>query len=206
LKDVINIASFKKDANYYLHKKMTGQIPDKLIYKQSEYSIVGLKGEGLPSPLDYDIWPVSPHTANWRGFVMTFIVVEDHLNLHEMNVTVKELKGKPPIINDVKPKVKKEGLIGLTYEKLKLNTEFTGKILIAKDFIDSMYVHMGFQSPVSFETVIELKFNMGKLESTLDLSKLMKEFRKQKLSDGKLEPSGDIQAWIARTFSLDYDF
>ncbi|MFX0075092.1 MAG: hypothetical protein ACFE96_06600 [Candidatus Hermodarchaeota archaeon] len=185
---------------------MTGQIPDSLIYKNNHYSIVGLKGEGLPSPLDYDLWPVSPHTANWRGFVMTFIVIEDHLNLHEMNVTVKELNGKPQIINDVKPILKKEGLIDLTYEKLKLKTEFTGKILIAKDFIDSMYVHMGFQSPISFKTVIELTFNKGKLEASCDLSKSMKNFRKQKLSDGKLEPSGDIQAWIARTFSLDYDF
>jgi hypothetical protein len=185
---------------------MTGQIPDTLIYKQNGYSIVGLKGEGIPSPLDYDLWPVSPHTANWRGFVMTFIVVEDHLNLHEMNVTVKELKGKPPIINDVKPMLKKEGLIDLTYENLKLKTKFTGKILIAKDFIDSMYVHMGFQSPISFNTVIELTFKKGKLEATSDLSKLMKDFRKKKRSDGKLEPSGDIQEWIARTFSLDYDF
>jgi hypothetical protein len=186
--------------------KMTGQIPDTLIWKNNTYSIVGLKGEGLPSPLDYDLSPLSPHTANWRGFIMTYIVVEDHLNLHEMNVTVKDIEGKVPVINDVKPKVKKEGLIDLTYEKLKLKTQFTGKILIAKDFIDSMYVHMGFQSPISFETVIELTFNKGDLESTSDLSNAMKQYRKKKISNGKLEPSDDIQAWIARTFSLDYDF
>jgi len=185
---------------------MTGQVPDTIIYKNSSYSLIGVKGEGIPTPLDYDLWPVSPNTANWRGFILTFIIVENHLNLHEMNVTVKETKGKPPVINNVKPKVKKEGLIHLTYENMKLKTQFTGKILIAKDFIDSMYVHMGFQSPLSFETVIELTFNEGKLESISDLSKLMRDYRKQKISDGKLEPTGDIQAWIARTFSLDYDF
>jgi hypothetical protein len=184
---------------------MTGQIPDSLIYENNTYSIVGLKGEGLPSPLDYDLWPKSPNTANWRGFIMTYLIVEEHLNLHQMNVTVEDTKRKPPIINDVEPKVKKEGLITLTYENLKLKTQFSGKILIAKDFIDSMYVHMGFQSPISFESVIELTFNNGMLENTSDLSKLMKDYRKRKISDGKLEPSGDIQAWIARTFSLDYD-
>jgi len=185
---------------------MTGQVPDSLIYNNSSYSIVGLKGEGLPSPLDFGLWPVSPNTANWRGFIMTFIIVEEHLNLHEMNVTVKDTKEKPPIINDVKPKTEKEGLIHLTYTNLKFKTQFTGNILIAKDFIDSMYVHMGFQSPISFETVIELEFEEGSLLKVRNLSKIMKKWRDKDKSDGKLKPTHDPQSWIARTFSLDYDF
>jgi hypothetical protein len=185
---------------------MTGQVPDKLIYNKSSYSIVGLKGEGLPSPFDFNLEPVSPNTANWRGFIMTYCIVEKHLNLHEMNVTVKDIKGKPPVINEVKPKLEKKELILLTYDNLKLKTQFTGKILIAKDFIDSMYVHMGFQSPISFETVFELEFRKGELISTLDLSKKMKEYRNLNISDGKLGPTENLQEWIARTFSLDYDF
>ena len=185
---------------------MTGQVPDTLIYNNSSYSIVGLKGEEIPSPLDYGLWPVSPNTANWRGFILTFIIVEDHLNLHEMNVTVKEIEGKPPVINDVEPKVKKEGLNHLNYENMELKTQFTGKILIAKDFIDAMYVHMGFQSPISFETVIELEFSDGNLLTVNNLSETMKEYRRKNISDGKIKPTQDVQAWIARTFSLDYDF
>jgi len=170
---------------------MTGQIPDNLIYNKSSYSIVGLKGEGLPSPVDFSLEPISPNTANWRGFIMTYIISEDRLIVQEMNVTVKDLKKKPPLINNVKPETKKKGLIHLTYTNLKLKTQFTGKILIAKDFIDSMYVHMGFQSPISFKTVIELK---------------MKKYRNRNVSDGKLVRTENIQEWIARTFSLDYDF
>jgi len=185
---------------------MTGQIPDKLILKKNLYSIVGLKGVGLPSPFDFDLKPVSPHTANWRGFIMTFIIVEEHLNLHEMKVTVKEIKGNLPLINDVKPKIEKKGLIHLTYEKLKLRTHFTGKMLAAKDFIHSKYVHMGFQSPLSFETVLELEFKEGALLKVGDLSSKMKIWRETEISDGKQKSYHDIQAWIARTFSLDYDF
>ena len=185
---------------------MTGQIPDKLICRKNLYSIVGLKGVGLPSPLDFGLEPVSPHTANWRGFIMTFIVVEKHLNVHELKVTVKDIKKKPPLINEVTPKLEKKGLIHLTYNKLKLKTQFTGKILIAKDFIDSMYVHMGFQSPVSFETVIELEFGEGDLLSVRDLSNKVKEYRRLNISNGKIRRSHDHIAWIARTFSLDYDF
>ena len=185
---------------------MTGQIPDNLIYNNSAYSMVGLKGEGLPSPLDFDLEPVSPHTANWRGFIMTYMIAEKHLIVQEMNVTVKDLKDKPPLINGVNPETKKEGLLHLTYKSLELKTQFTGKILIAKDFIDSMYVHMGFQSPLSFKMVIELMISDGTLIKVTDFSEIMKEYRKLNKSDGKLGPTENLQEWIARTFSLDYDF
>jgi hypothetical protein len=185
---------------------MTGQVPDTLIYDKNSYSIAGLKGEGLPSPFDFNLKPVSPNTANWRGFRMTYIIIENRLQLHEMNVTIEDIERKPPIINEVKPILEKEGLINLSYNDLKLKTLFTGKILIAKDFIDSMYVHMGFQSPLSFETVIELDFKGGKLLRVKDLSKKMKHFREKDISDEKLKPTRDPQKWIARTFSLDYDF
>ncbi len=185
---------------------MTGQIPDKLIYNKSSYSIVGLKGEGLPSPLDFGLKPISPHTANWRGFIMTYTIAENNLSVHEMNVTVEDLKEKPPLINDVNPETKKEGLLHLTYSSLKLKTQFTGKILIAKDFIDSMYVHMGFQSPISFKSVIELEISAGTLIKVTDFSEIMKKYRKLSATDGKLGPTENIQEWIARTFSLDYDF
>ena len=184
---------------------MTGQVSDSLIFQSNSYSIVGLKGEGLPSPFDFNLKPISPNTANWRGFLMTYIVIKDHLQLHEMHVWVEQVEEKYPLINDISPKVEKKGIIHLSYDNLKLNTEFTGKILIAKDFIDSMYVHMGFQSPLSFETVIELEFLNGKLLLVNDLSEKMKKYRKKNFSDGKIPPTRDIQAWIARTFSLDYD-
>ncbi|MHA1320354.1 MAG: hypothetical protein ACTSQ1_11175 [Promethearchaeota archaeon] len=185
---------------------MTGQIPDKLIYNKSSYSIVGLKGEGLPSPLDYGLKPISPHTANWRGFIMIYKIAENRLIVQEMNVTVKDLEKKPPLINNVSPETKKEGIINLTYSSLKLKTQFTGKILIAKDFIGYLYVHMGFQSPISFKTVIELKISDGTLIKATDFSEIMKKYRKLSATDGKLGPKENIQEWIARTFSLDYDF
>ncbi len=185
---------------------MTGQIPDKLIYNKNSYSIVGLKGEGLPSPFDYGLEPVSPHTANWRGFIMTYSIAENSLFVSEMNISVKDLKKKPPLINGVNPETKKEGIFHLLYKNLKLKTQYTGKILIAKDFIDSMYVHMGFQSPLSFESVIELNFSDGTLIKVTDFSEIMKKYRKLNATDGKLGPTENIQEWIARTFSLDYDF
>jgi len=188
---------------------MTGQIPDKLIYKKSSYSIVGLKGEGLPSPFDFGLKPTSPHTANWRGFVMTYEIDNNHLILQDMDVTIKKMKDNLPLINGVTPEAKEEGYLQLTYTNLKLKTQFVGKILIAKDFIDSMYVHMGFQSPLSFKKVIELIVSDGNVTKFTDFSEIMETYRKNNISDGKLGPTENIeniQGWIARTFSLDYDF
>ena len=185
---------------------MTGQTPDTLIYKNTSYAIVGMKGEEILHPIDFGLEPRSPHTGNWRGYVMRYKVQSQRLLLDKMDVYVEDLNLDPPKINDVKPTKKKEGLLHLVYKYLNLQTKFTGGILIGKDFIYSMYVHMGFQSPISHETVFELVFENGILISRKDLSKLMKEYREKGKSDGKLAPNGDVMKWISRTFSLDYEY
>ncbi len=65
---------------------------------------------------------------------------------------------------------------------------------------------MGFQSPLSFKTVIELNISDGALIKFTDFFEIMKKYRKRNLSDGKHGPTENLQEWIARTFSLDYDF
>ena len=184
---------------------MTGQIPDKLIFTGKKFDLVGVKGEGLYEPLDFGLTPKSPHTANWRGFVSTYEVSDDFLIFKELQVSIEDEKESYPLINNIKPISRKEGLIHLDYKNLNLKTNFSGKILIAKAFIDSMYVHMGFQSPIAFETVIELEFNEGILTNQKDLSNKMRHYRKKGISDGKLKPQDDLMKWISRTFSLDYD-
>ena len=185
---------------------MTGQIPDHVIYNDERYDLVGVKGEGLYEPFDFGLNPVSPHTANWRGFVSCYEVSDKILVLKDFDVHVRNSDNKFPEINGIRATIQVEGMVHLKYENLKLKTIYTGKILIARDFIDSMYVHMGFQSPLSFNEVIELEFSKGDLISEKDLSKKMKTLRKSKKLDGKLNIDEDISKWINKTFSLDYDF
>jgi len=185
---------------------MTGQIPDNVIYNGEGYDLVGVKGEGLYEPFEFGLTPVSPHTANWRGFVSCYEVSEKILTLKDIEIHVRNSDDNFPEINGVKPVIRIEGLTQLKYENLKLKTNYTGTILIAKDFIDSMYIHMGFQSPLSFNKVIELEFSKGELTSEKDISERMKTFRKKKKLDRKLNIDEDLSKWIDRTFSLDYDF
>ena len=184
---------------------MTGQIPDIVIFDKKSFELVGVKGEGLYEPLDFGLIPRSPHTANWRGFVSTYEVAENILFFKDLEVNIKDERKNYPEINGIMPEIRKEGLIHLDYKNINLKTNYTGTLLIATDFIDSMYVHMGFQSPLSFEMVFELEFKEGKLINQKELSNAMKKYRKKGISDGKLKPQDDLMKWIDRTFSLDYD-
>jgi len=58
----------------------------------------------------------------------------------------------------------------LSYKKVDLPLNYTGGIIITRGFIRSRYVHQGFQSPTSYEEVIELRFENGVFTGAKDLS------------------------------------
>jgi hypothetical protein len=181
---------------------MTAQIPDEFILDGERFSLVGIKGEGLFEPLDFGIVPRSASTACWRGYVMKYLFTKDKLILDEMRVNTND----PPKINGVAPE-KGEDSFKYHYKNINLQSEFTGTILLAKDFINSMYVHMGFQRPMAYETVIEIRIKNGDIVLLKDLSKQMAKRREKDESKGAQPQSDseeDIKKWIDETFSLDY--
>ncbi|TFG30138.1 MAG: hypothetical protein EU532_01500 [Promethearchaeota archaeon] len=185
---------------------MTAQIPDEFIYNNESFSLVGLKGEGLYCPENFGIEPYSRCTSCWRGHVMRYIFANEELILNSMFVNAKN----PPKVNCIEPRAFKNEdnpIFDYYYENLNLKSEFTGKILLAKDFIDSMYVHMGFQRPMAYKTVIEIRVENGTIISTSDLSKKMEEYRNVDISKDAQPLSNshdEIEKWIKKTFSLDY--
>ena len=95
-----------------------------------------------------------------------------------------------------------------SYLNLGLKTKFTGAFLLGNDFIESMYVHMGFQRPLAFRKVLEVQVQDGDIITVSDLSEKMEELR-QKGRDKGAQPESrsdaDVSKWIDDTFSLDYD-
>jgi len=154
---------------------MTAQIADKVLYAGDEYSLIGIDGTGLPVPQDYGMSPTMIHTACYRGFYVTYSISKDQLIL--MNMTLREIDGEYLQVNGIDASIDDYGR-GV-YKKIHQIVQFTGKLRIARDFIDSMYVHMGFQKPASFQTVLDLKFIKGKLIDVMDLSKIMAAKRKE---------------------------
>jgi hypothetical protein len=151
---------------------MTAQIMDRFLFKGKEYRLVGGEGGPLISPQDFGMEPGFLHTACWRGFYSTYEIKDDQIFLVEM--TMRERKGNYIAINNTMPKVADHQA---SYEEIYLPVPFTGSLLLAKDFFDQLYVHMGFQEPTSFKTVLELTFKDGRLTDIKDRSKEMAQER-----------------------------
>jgi len=95
------------------------------------------------------------------------------------------------------------------YEEIRVASRFTGRLLIARNLVQDQYVHMGFQKPAAYKTVIELVVEEGKVVDEIDRSAVYAEIRK-KLGDKRDAPNdpadeNDVKQWIAERFSLDYE-
>jgi len=187
---------------------MTGQIPDIFLYNESEYDIVGIEGGELFNPSEYGFNPRPNSTACWRGFQLFFSIDDKkRLILDKMYINQKERK----IFQGKKPKRvrKPEGItFPYHYFNLQFQLNYSGSILIAKDFINEYYIHMGFQSPRSYKIVFELTFKDGLLISEKDLSEQMEKDRssEQNLPQRPSVSASEeeITSWIKETFDLDY--
>lgn len=187
---------------------MTGQIPDQFRYEGEAYDLVGMNGDSLYEPRNFGISPQMASTACWRGYQMFYDCKDEQLILDHMHVRTDDTIE----VNGVSPKKSGEtdemAFFNAIYENLGLKTKFTGTLLLAKDFISEMYVHMGFQSPDAFKTVLEIHVKVGDIIEVKNLSDKMEERRRL----GRTTPDQpdtmekpDIEDWVKDRFSLDYE-
>lgn len=181
---------------------MTAQIHDHLYYRGDEYAIVGVKGSGLPSPLDFDIVPVMMSTACYRGYFAGYTCIGDRLFL--TGLTVRAGDGDYPPIEGVQAVIGGAYNAG-QYRGLYRSVAFTGGLLIGRNFIQSLYVHMGFQKAPAYQTVLELWFEGGNLRSAVDYSEKIALTREVQMQPATSNVTQDVGEWIERMFSLDYE-
>lgn len=184
---------------------MTGQMHDRVFYAKEEYALVGMKGEILPTPLDFGMETEMMSTACYRGYIASYEAIDNQLTLFGIVIQAKNGTDYKPIYG-VQPEIR-EGWHAARYSDLKMPINFSGGLLVAQDFIEDMYVHMGFQKPPAYRTVIELWFDKGRLTRVADYSEKAAQIRAamQKSSD----PDGRMTLfpiWVEQRFSLDYDF
>ncbi len=89
------------------------------------------------------------------------------------------------------------------YRSMKHPLEFSGRMLIGREFIDVLYVHMGFQAPYTYREVFELVFEKGHLVESRDLSEGMADVRSH-IDDHGGRPNRDLISWIEERLSLEY--
>jgi len=193
---------------------MTAQFPDEFIFNDTVYSVAGIHGDPPFDPDWYAMNPVSPVTACWRGFICTFAIHDNELILSRLSIHLGKIEGSGKFIPLVGPQINgRDPALAIgplpefnnIYEGVDLPLPFTGGLLIARDFIKELYVHMGFHPAWKYREVWELLFDDGILTDSQDVSIKLAELR-EKLMREPLEPQkdADLQKWIQGTFRLDY--
>ena len=193
----------------FLVISMTGQITNRFKYEGEFYELVAYHGESLYTAEDFGIIPQMASTACWRGYQTFYDCVDGELILDSLHVRTEDKIA----INGVVP-IKNEELdedswtfFNTIYENLSLKTKFTGSILLGKDFIREMYVHMGFQSPESFKTVIDIEVSNGDIIKITNMSARMEERRRlglEKPSSPSTHEDKDVGDWVKDRFSQEY--
>lgn len=186
---------------------MTAQFGNRFIYKGDNYSIVAISNPIQFNPLDYGIKPVACCTACWNGYWCDYRISTKGIMLQNLYINSED--DYYPEINNVSSE--KEGKKSFQYmghhlyRNINIFMEYTGKILIGKDFIKKYYIHMGYQRAWAYEVLEELLFDNGKLVNTVDHSEMAKKLREELESrEEKIKKTSDnIQLFVEKSFSLE---
>jgi hypothetical protein len=209
---------------------MTAQISDTFRYRGQAHALAGINGSGLFDPVQHGIRPAAVSTACWRGYHCRYevadgmlLLTEVYLGLGEEDLATAE-RGEGPKLFGKVPKrctvggIRSEpgaGAVEIDRDSPEFGVDglreivaFTGGLLLGDDFVEEMYVHMGFHPAYKFRIVHELIFAGGRLTAEHDRSAQMAEFREM-LSSRPLEPGADasrteLAEWIKQCFSLEY--
>ena len=201
---------------------MTAQVGDSILIHDRAYDVCGIHGGPLFEPESLGLVPIPPHSACWRGHVDQYRIFRRRLVLERLHVWLGGSSAEPngrgasqrgPAINGAAPQVTPitDDMSENFYDALRLELPFTGGILAGRGFFRDLYVHMGFPPAWKFKQVYEAIFERGRLKELRDVSPQMADIRARML-ERPLKPdlrdarSGELTAWIASTFRLDYDW
>lgn len=134
----------------------------------------------------FGLKPEMMHTACYRRFYATYQLAMDSITLKELRV--RDKNGQYPIIEGVEPRMDERGSIAI-YRDLEYPIRFTGKIRLARDFIQELYIHMGYQKASAFREVLDITTDEGRIVGVNDRSDEIKQIRggfKQRYESGSI--------------------
>jgi hypothetical protein len=196
---------------------MTAQAHDLFVIDDRSYNLVGIKGTKFFEPGDLNLCASGLCTGCWRGYRCLYILKNNMLILNDLGITlVKYTKDrliwlrKAPQINGISAVKVDDLFYKFLYSGLNIEIKFTGKLLIAEGFIESLYIHMGFHPAWKFKYVMEITFEEGRYVEKRDVSEQI-ELIREKMKKVPLAPDPfgggqPIMDWIKSTFDLNYNF
>jgi hypothetical protein len=188
---------------------MTAQVADTLVYEGRDYRIAAIENDWPFTPQDHGLEPRGQDTACRRGYFCRYSVTDGALFLMRLNVATAPAEPKP--WRGIQPKEGEFFKFDRTwvYDGLQLPVAYSGGVIVGCDFLREYYVHMGFQRPHCYRTVIELVFEAGRLKRVRDYSEEMERVRQRiRAHQGTSAPTPsrqDIEQFVDEAFSLSYD-
>ena len=201
---------------------MTAQIGDIYKHHNEEYSIVALSAPLSFDPKNYGLEPHPSSTACYRGYWCEYDITEDGLFLEKLYLfngdgnypaflgkSISPIEYQECDVYRGKKKTREKiprHMGHRVYENVHLLIPYTGKVLLGKDFLRDYYIHMGYQRPFAYKTLMEFIFEDGILLDTVDHSKTAEKLRESiNLEDPMWElGAGNIPQFVEDSFSLDY--
>jgi len=201
---------------------VTAQIQDRVIFQDIKYEIIGVNGTGLFQPSDKGlrVAELSDVSDCYRGFHCTYMMEDDRLYLTTLFLLSDDepepLSGVAPHrrMTEVqiprwfrKPIIKEEPEFMFRYEGLRHAVAFKGRLLIGCDFIQDLFVHMGFQPVWAYRKVLECSFKTGVATEIEDRSQLLEDLRERISREPSfVDPKNrdQVAAWIEQSFDLTY--
>jgi hypothetical protein len=200
---------------------MTAQFSDIFIFKDVKFELAAFSSDEPFEPEEYQMQPTGRFTSCWRGFLCIYALKENNLILKDLSINLYDETNKTerislrgPELNSVKPIApdpeEKHWFFNNNYQNVDLMLDYSGGMLIGNDFIEELYVHMGFHPAWKYKEVFELDFEKGILLSAVDKSHemdvLRKHFQKMNIEPeiNRIRNKKDSLAWIDYCFNRKY--
>lgn len=201
---------------------MTAQIEDIFCIDGQSFDIIAETAPITFSPEEYGFSPTPICTACWSGYWCEYGIQDNRLCLDKLYISNTEdiypdLNGvsvSPVEYEDCTVYTRGETRIESypkymghrLYAGIALPIKYTGRILVGADFLNEYYIHMGFQHPYAYKTLLEFCFEDGVLMMKTDYSDFGERLRaKIDLGDPSWKYDGaDLWDFIENSFSLDY--
>ena len=198
------------------NKKLTKQSANQVILKEETFNLVDFDftNKELTKPQDFGITPKRIASFCWRGYITTYKVDSDsNFILNKLMVYV-DTNDEIKLVNNVAPissKTKSQKrIIPRVYEEINLPLNYSGFILLTKDFIEEFYLQIGLHRAWKYKTVYEIEIDKGLVKSIIDLSRKGSEirdsFQKSKGTTKKNNPptEKEISKWLENSFNQKY--
>lgn len=149
------------------------------------------------------------HTANYRGYVCAYDVVEGQLVLESLRISMSAadvpaegltLFGRP-----TSAMARAQGSSqNLSFEGLSQPIGFTGGLLLGAEPVSGFYLQLGFHPGWTFGRIHELVVEDGRVTLELNHSAAAARFRGDVGTDEPPMERGMIEEWNGKTFQHDY--